>query len=304
MAVVPGLVHVAGNAALDMLIRDVALHDIAAGDGWGTNVQLLSRPIEAVLGGCGAAPAYVLGRLGRRIVLNSNLADDIWGRTLAAWLAEAGVEGLDFVEAATAAHMIALQPDGKRRSFYYAGARVDWSRSLAGETPQWFLVSGYGKVQVADLYEIQRVCGEMRQRGARVFFDPSPWFAGRVETAEMHALWQQVDCLCATEEELAEWTVGGDYGQQAEYALDKGVEKVVFKRGGKGAFYAERDGDKGQVEVELVASANTVGAGDSFNGRLVHGLCVGEELRTAVEQATQLATRVVRGGRGVLGLMD
>ena len=304
MAVIPGLVHVAGNAALDILIRDVSEIDAPAADAWGANVQMLSRPIEAVLGGGGAGPAFVLGHLGRRVVLNSNMGDDAWGQLLAARLAGVGVECLSFLPVATAAHVIALQPDARRRSFYYAGSSVDWHRSLAGETPEWFLASGYGKVQAEDLQALHRVCGEMRQRGARVFFDPSPWFAGRVAAAAMHALWSEVDCLCATEEELAEWDTGRDCAALAEGVLAKGVSIVVVKRGGKGAFYATVDGRRGKVVVESVAGANTVGAGDSFNGRLLHGLCEGEDLVGAVQAAADLATRVVRGGRGVMGLTD
>lgn len=304
MGVVPGLVHVAGNAALDILVRDVTASDVPAQDAWGVNVQLLSHPVQAALGGCGAAPAYVLGYLGRRVVLNSNFADDAWGQMLARWLAEVGVEWLPCIDAATAAHVIALQPDGRRRSCYYAGANVDWSRSLAGETPEWFLVSGYGKVQAADLEELRQVCGTMRQRGAQVLFDPSPWFAGRVTVEAMQTLWAQIDCLTATEAELAQWEVGDDCAGLAAGVLARGVEKVVVKQGGKGAFYAQRDGARGRAEVAFIAGANTVGAGDSFNGRLVHGLCGGEDLGTAVRAAADLATRVVRGGRGVLGLSD
>ncbi|MEE3259607.1 MAG: carbohydrate kinase family protein [Candidatus Latescibacterota bacterium] len=304
MSVVSGLVHVAGNAVLDVLVRDVELQDVIAQDAWGANVQLLSRPVEAALGGCGAAPAYVLGHLGARVVLNANMGGDAWGQLLAQWLEGVGVELLPSVDDATAAHVIALALDGRRRSFYHTGPSVVWERSLEAETPEWFLVSGYGKVAAADLGALLRVCGEMRRRGAQVLFDPSPWFAGRADVAEMHALWAEVDCLSATEEELAEWEKGENCGTLAKGALARGVANVVIKRGGQGAFYARRDGGCGQVEVAALAGANTVGAGDSFNGRLVYGLCRGEELGVAVAAAVQLATRVVCGGRGVLGLAD
>lgn len=302
MGVVEGLVLVAGNSALDILVRDIEALDVAAQDAWGANVQLLSQPISAVLGGCGAAPAYVLGRLGMRVVLNTNLGSDIWGQMLIRWLEEVGVEVLPARDDASAVHVIALDPNGRRRSFYYAGSRVDWERTLASETPEWFFASGYGKVQARDLEDLHRICTELRCRGTRIFFDPSPWFAGRVGVEAMHAFWAEVDCLSATEEELAEWEMGGNYQVWAEGALAKGVDKVVVKRGAKGAFFAQRNGRSGQVAVDPVSGANTVGAGDSFNGRLVYGLVRGEQLNVAVEAAACLATRVVRGGRGVLGL--
>ena len=45
-----------GNAALDILVRDVEIAGAAAEDVWGANVDTLTRPVEAALGGCGAAP--------------------------------------------------------------------------------------------------------------------------------------------------------------------------------------------------------------------------------------------------------
>ena len=48
--VVPGLVHVVGNAALDILVRDVEIAGATATDAWGANVDILARPVEAALG--------------------------------------------------------------------------------------------------------------------------------------------------------------------------------------------------------------------------------------------------------------
>jgi ribokinase len=304
VGVVSGLVHVAGNAVLDVFLRGVEAVEVEARDAWGANVQLLQHPVATALGGCGAAPAYVLGRLGARVVLNTNIGSDAWGQMLMGWLEGVGVELLGTGVGATAVHVIALSPDGRRRSCYYTGADVVWGRSLEGDTPEWLLLSGYGKVQARDLGEIHRVCAAMRRRGTRVFFDPSPWFAGRVGRDAMHGLWPEVDCLAATEEELASWVGSGDCEALAEGALARGVGCVVVKRGAEGAFYAERGGARGWVATEQVKGANTVGAGDSFNGRLVYGVCAGEDFGRAVEAATLLATEVVRGGRGVLGLLD
>ena len=302
--VVPGLVHVVGNAALDILVRDVEIAGVAAEDVWGANVDTLARPVEAALGGCGAAPAYVLGRLGTSVVLNANIGGDTWGQMLTHWLQDVGVELMAPMDAATATHVIALAPDGRRRSFYYTGANVNWERSLAETTPEWLLVSGYGKVGADDLEAMRRLCGQMRCRGARVLFDPSPWFAGRVAVDAMQALWKEVDCLSATQDELAAWEEGADCQALASAVLARGVAQVAIKRGGQGAYYAERGGARGHVAVERVENANTVGAGDSFNGRLVHGLCQGEALAPAVAAAAGAAAGVVRGGRGVLGLVS
>jgi sugar/nucleoside kinase (ribokinase family) len=46
---------------------------------------------------------------------------------------------------------------------------------------------------------------------------------------------------------------------------------------------------------------NTTGAGDAFNGRLLHELSQGSDCAAAVGAAVATATRVARQGRGVEG---
>jgi ribokinase len=295
------LVRVAGNAVLDVLVRDVREPHGPALDGWGRNVQILTRPVEMVLGGCGAAPAYLLARLGVRVALHSNLGADPAGDLLGGWLAQAGVALDGERAAATAVHVVLLGPEGGRRSAYYTGDKVVWERCLEGEAPAWLLVSGYGKVDAGDLEALSRVFAATRRRGGRVAFDPSPWFAGRVTAAAMRAAWAEVDCLLGTEEELVAWHPASDPLALARGLLDLGPEVAVVKRGGRGAVYASRDQNSGSLPTEALAGVNTVGAGDTFNGRLVAGLCRGELLADAVRASMALATEVVRKGRGVLG---
>lgn len=300
---VPGLVHVAGNAVLDVLVRDVEPGGEAA-DSWGANVQLLERPVEGTLGGCGAATSYLLGRLGQRVQLNSNLGDDSWGALVRGWLEEAGVDICGTLAAVTAVHVIALDRKGQRRSLYFTGEKVQWKHSLDGDTPEWFLASGYGRVDAEDLVEMREVFAKLRQRGAKVMFDPSPWFEGRVSAEEMHGLFREVDCLVGTEGELRVWQEAQDSQELAVRILEMGPEIAVVKRGAEGAVFAESSGERGCLSAEKVENANSVGAGDTFNGRLLCGLCQREDLRSAVGEAVRIASRVVGKGRGVLGAFE
>ena len=79
---------------------------------------------------------------------------------------------------------------------------------------------------------------------------------------------------------------------------------MVVKRGSLGALFASRAGESGTVAAVPVEGRNSVGAGDTLNGRLVHGLSRGESLADAVAAAVELATNTVRNGRGVLGAFD
>ena len=298
-------VHVAGNSALDVLVRTPAGLPAEAADTWGANTLLLDDPIEVTLGGCGAAPAWVLGRLGNSVSLNTNIGGDGPGSLAASWLTGAGVSlvSADPPPQATAVHVVQLDAAGGRRSAYYPGEKVEWQRS-AGEEPDWLLASGYGGVEGRDVDRLQELFAGARARGARVVFDPSPWFAGRVPAEQMLRLWGTIDGLVATEEELGHWLPAGSPDVLAGGALGAGPRWVVVKRGRRGALFADRVGEYGTVPAEPVSGTNSVGAGDTLNGRLVHGLSRGESLADAVAAAVELATNTVRNGRGVLGAFD
>ena len=298
-------VHVVGNSALDVLVRTPAGLPEEAADTWGANTLLIDDPIQVTLGGCGAAPAWVLGRLGNSVSLNTNIGGDGPGSLAASWLTGAGVilVTADTPPEATAVHVVQLDAAGRRRSAYFPGEKVEWLLS-AGETPDWLLASGYGGVESGDIDRLEELFSGARARGARVVFDPSPWFAGRVSAEQMLGLWRLIDGLVATEEELGNWLPAGSPEAGAEAALEAGPEWVVVKRGSLGALYASRAGGSGTVPAVPVEGRNSVGAGDTLNGRLVHGLSLGESLADAVAAAVELATNTVRNGRGVLGAFD
>ena len=292
---------VAGNSVLDVLVRDASGAQGVAQDAWEGNVQLLSRPVEAVLGGGGASAVSMLGRLGQSVALSSNLGCDAWATVLGGWFREASVEVLGSGAGATGVNVIHLTPEGRRQSSYFAGDRVDWRRKPAAFAPEWFFAPGYGAVGPDDGESLLDVFSRFRATGTQVMFDPSPWFANRIASADMHALWGQVSCLVGTEDELMFWMPESSIEKLATRLLECGPESVVIKRGAGGAYYAAAGGQCGHVPVEEVEHSNTIGAGDTFNGRLLFGLSQRESLPAAVVSATTLATRAVRNSRGVLG---
>lgn len=297
-----GLVHVAGNAVVDLILHGRGGGEGSATDGWGDNVEILQEPVDVALGGCGAGPAYVLGRLGQPVALTANLGDDGFGQLLAGWLTRAGVRlaAPPAPGTATAVHIIRVD-GGRRRSSYWRGTRVRWAEGLAPDDTAWYLAAGHGAVEASDVDALGGLCRSLRAKGVKVLFDPGPWFAGRVPPPAMARLWRQVDVLSATEEELAHWVPGGHQGVDlARACLALGPVLVAAKCGCRGAAWATADG-AGHVPARS-AEGNSVGAGDTFNARLAFGLCRGEPPATAVAEAVSLATRVVEVGRGVLGL--
>ena len=301
--------HVAGNTVFDLRISDWPAPDAEGADGWTTsNVVLAHEPPTPMLGGCGAAPAYALGRLlhGLHPVdLNTCLGADLFGDLVHHWLLAAGVTPLDPPEPGVSTSTHVIHADGaQRRSAFYRGQRIDWSRSLQALRPDWYLAAGYGLVEASDAVELTEVCRQLRTGGTRVVVDPGPWFAQRATPEQMAPLWPHVDYLVGTVEELRPYAPEGAGDESADALavalLDLGVTTAILKRGPEGASWAQA-GDQGHANTHAIESAYSVGAGDTFNARLLFGLARGDDLSDAVRAASGLATRVVAEGRGVLG---
>lgn len=301
-------VAVVGNAVVDIVVRGGAGTKGETRDGWGEATRLVADPVEALLGGCGAASAYVLGKLGVATTLTTNLGGDAFGQLLDQWLAHAGVpvSGRP-AGTASAVHVVQVDDRGRRRSTYYTGPKVPWREVVEQSKATWLLAAGYGGVEAADAAELSEVFGALRARGARIAFDPGPWFARCLDRHRMLGLWRQVDVLTGTAEELTHWLperAAAESATALELAVaagSAGPEAVVVKDGSRGAAYARREGERGAVAAEPVRGGSSIGAGDTFDARLVAGLARGEDLEIAVGGAVALATRVVRCGRGALG---
>lgn len=296
------LIHVAGNAVLDLLVHgaDPAGQDVAS---WVRgSVRFLDEPVVPALGGT-AATAYLLGRLGARVSLNTQIGDDALGGIVRHWLSDAGVSLIGPVAASTATNVILVAPDGTPQWLYHTGRKVDWRRSATVTDASWFYASGYGQADGEDLAQLRDVFAKVRSRGGHVAFDPGPWLFARTTRAEMEHSWAHVDCLIGTEAELSTWHAGDTLAGLVARLLACGPRCVVVKRGAVGAAFGETGGEVGERPAEPVEKANAVGAGDTFNARLLHGLMRGEALGVAVAEAVRLATAAVKRGKGVLGAL-
>ncbi len=293
------LIHVAGNSVLDMLVRDVQADD------WSSNtVYFLKQPVDGVLGGNGGSTAYLLGRLGERVSLNTQVGTDSLGIMVRGWFDDAGITLVGPSARTTAVNVVMLGQGGEPRWVYYTGEKVVWRRSLDVSGAEWIFAPGYAQVTSGDLRELVEVFEAFRSRGSKIVFDPGPWFFATVTREEMLHAWRHVDCLIGTEEELSTWHSFKAVEALVEGLLDQGPKQVVVKRGGEGAAFGGIDEEIASLPTEQVGGANTVGAGDTFNAGLLHGLCRGETLEKAVKIGLRLATQAVKQGRGVLGALE
>ena len=233
--------------------------------------------------------------------LNTRLGRDLFGAFLRDRLARAGVEVVGPDAAATAVSVISASAGGLRSGFVYPGEPIEWRASVtklrSASGTRWFFASGYSGVSEADFRTLHELFTELRDREVRIVFDPSPWFAKRVERNAMLQLFSSVYCLSATQSELGAWFPAADPKTLARHVLDCGASCVVVKQGPDGATVATAHGTMHRVPTTPVAGANTVGAGDTFNAGLLHGLSTDLPVPDAVAFAVRIATEVVRVGR-------
>ena len=298
------MIHVAGNSVVDLLYKGVPNH-LGAIDGWSAaNVCFMDRSPEAVLGGNGASVAYLLGHLGNKVVLNTQIGVDVFGNLIQGWLDEARVQLLRPPEGSTSVNTILLDRDGTRRSIYFTGRKVDWERSINVGDADWFYASGYGQIDGEDLKKLVVVFENLRSLGISIMFDPGPWFMRTVEQPDMESAWGLTDCIAGTKEELQTWGGKEDPIALAENILGMGPSKVVIKQGAEGVTVAERGFPAVSLKTQSRHSVNTVGAGDTFNAGLIHGLMGGYRLREAAQTGLKLAMKAVASGRGAMGVFD
>ncbi len=299
--------HVVGNTVFDLRLGQWPDGSDRA-DAWTSgNVLLADEPPVPMLGGGGAAAAYALGRLSHglhTIDLNTRLGADLFGGLAHQWLVHAGVSPVVPPEpaVATSTHIIHAQ-GASRRSAFYRGHRVDWRRSLDAAPPDWFLAAGYGLVEAVDALDLSDVCARLAKARSKIVIDPGPWFAQNATPEHLAPLWPHVDVLVGTQEELSPYAVDStDSGVTlACYLRDElGIGTVVVKQAAEGASWVGEQGE-GQTSTQQIDGAYSVGAGDTFNARLIFGLARGDSLSDAVRAAVGLATRVVSQERGVLG---
>ena len=295
-------IHLAGNCAVDVMVP-AAIGEGGAGEDrrLPTTLRILAEGPSATLAGGAGWPAYLLAQLGHAVQLNTRLGRDLFGTVLRDRLARAGVQVVGPDAAATAVSVISAAEGGLRSGFVYPGEPIDWRASAKGlrSVPgtRWLFASGYSGVREADFRTLKELFTELRDREVRIVFDPSPWFAQRVERNAMLELFSSVYCLSATQSELGAWFPAADPKTLARHVLDCGASCVVVKQGPDGATVATAHGTMHRVPTTPVAGANTVGAGDTFNAGLLHGLSTDLPVPDAVAFAVRIATEVVRVGR-------
>lgn len=118
---------------------------------------------------------------------------------------------------------------------------------------------------------------------------------------ERRDFFQKFDCFICNEQEAGMLFLD-DYSEKtpeelqdilAEKVVRAKIPSMVVTMGGKGAVYADLQGNKGFCPARKVQVKDTTGAGDAFCAGVSAGLTYGKTLAEAVEIGTTLAASVI-----------
>ena len=118
---------------------------------------------------------------------------------------------------------------------------------------------------------------------------------------------QKLDCFICNEQEAGMLFLD-DYSEKepeemqdilAEKIKSANIASMIVTMGGKGAVYADMNGNRGMVPAKKVVVKDTTGAGDAFCAGAMSGLTYGKTLEEAILIGTTLAASVITSSENV-----
>ncbi|MFY4718052.1 carbohydrate kinase family protein [Streptomyces sp. LaBMicrA B280] len=219
--------------------------------------------------------ALALGRLGSPTAFCSRTSYDAFGEALLDGLRRAGVEvaGVQRGPEPTTLAVATIDGDGSASYSFHVDGTADRLFTAPASLPADTRAVSFGTLSLvlepgASAYEelLHRAAGQ----GLFTALDPNIR-AGLIPDADAYrarfASWLPSVTLLKVSAEDAAWLGGTPRAWLAE-----GPSAVVVTRGGEGLTVYTRDGGECSVPGEKVDVVDTIGAGDTVNAALLHGL--------------------------------
>ncbi|MCQ9131276.1 carbohydrate kinase family protein [Streptomyces hilarionis] len=262
------MIVVAGEALIDLVPQ-------------GTGALAGLRP---ALGGGPYNTAVALARLGSPTAFVSRVSRDAFGEALLDRLRETGVDVSAVQRGAepTTLAVASLDGDGSAAYSFYVEGTADRLFAAPDALPAGTRAVSFGTCSLvlepgASAYE--ELMRTAASRGLFTALDPNIR-SGLIPDADAYRArfksWLPSVSLLKMSQEDAEWLGGTPH----EW-LSAGPSAVVITQGGDGLTAFTRDGAVYAVPGEQVDVVDTIGAGDTVNAALLHGLCARDALSPA-----------------------
>lgn len=253
------MIVVAGEALIDLVPQEAGA--LAA--------------LTPALGGGPFNTAVALGRLGSPTAFCSRVSRDAFGEALLERLRETGVDvtSVQRGDEPTTLAVATVGVDGSAAYSFYVEGTADRLFGRPEALPAGTRAVSFGTCSLvlepgASAYEA--LMREASARGVFTALDPNIR-AGLIPDADAYRArflsWLPSVSLLKLSAEDAEW-LGGSPREW----LAAGPGAVVVTRGGDGLTVYTRDGGEYAVPGERVEVVDTIGAGDTVNAALLHGL--------------------------------
>ncbi|MFF7240663.1 carbohydrate kinase [Streptomyces collinus] len=237
--------------------------------------------LKPALGGGPYNTAVALGRLGSPTAFCSRTSHDAFGEALLDGLRRAGVEvsGVQRGPEPTTLAVATVGSGGSASYSFYVDGTADRLFTVPDTLPAGTRAVSFGTCSLvlepgASAYE--ELMRAAAAQGLFTALDPNIR-AGLIPDADAYRArfrgWLPSVTLLKLSEEDAEW-LGGTPREW----LDAGPSAVVLTRGGDGLTVLTRDGAEYSVPGEKVEVVDTIGAGDTVNAALLHGLSAQDAL--------------------------
>ncbi|MFF5312285.1 carbohydrate kinase family protein [Streptomyces massasporeus] len=261
------MIVVAGEALIDLVPQ-------------GTGALAALRP---ALGGGPFNTAVALGRLGSPAAFCSRVSVDAFGEALLDRLRETGVDVTSVQRGSepTTLAVATVGADGSAAYSFYVDGTADRLFAAPSTLPSDTRAISFGTCSLvlepgASAYE--ELMRRASAQGVFTALDPNIR-AGLIPDADAYRArfksWLPSVSLLKLSEEDAAW-LGGTPREW----LSAGPAAVVITRGGDGLTAFTADGGEYAVPGERVEVVDTIGAGDTVNAALLHGLAVRDALST------------------------
>ncbi|MEV5322475.1 carbohydrate kinase [Streptomyces sp. NPDC052687] len=240
--------------------------------------------LRPALGGGPYNTAVALGRLGSPTAFCSRVSSDAFGQALLDGLRAAGVDVSGVARGAepTTLAVATIDAHGSAAYSFYVEGTADRLFTAPDALPAGTRAVSFGTCSLvlepgASAYEelMRTAAGQ----GVFTALDPNIR-AGLIPDADAYRArfltWLPSVTLLKLSEEDARWLGGGP----REW-LAAGPSAVVITRGGDGLTVFTRDGAEHSVPGEKVDVVDTIGAGDTVNAALLHGLAARDALSPA-----------------------
>ncbi|KAA0931641.1 carbohydrate kinase family protein [Streptomyces apricus] len=228
--------------------------------------------------------AVALGRLGSPATFCSRISRDAFGEALIDGLREAGVDVASVQRGAepTTLAVASIAENGSASYSFYVEGTADRLFSAPGRLPEGTRAVSFGTCSLvlepgASAYE--ELMRDASAQGVFTALDPNIRAVLIPDPDAYRARfksWLPSVSLLKLSEEDAEW-LGGTPREW----LACGPSAVVVTRGGDGLTAYTRDGGEHSVPGEPVDVVDTIGAGDTVNAALLHGLAARDALSAA-----------------------